>query len=75
MIAKIEGLLPKDYYYRTQRELLLIAIDEFKNRFKDYELIITRFEKKHGELTLPVTIKFYLDNYARLLKTLGYCNQ
>lgn len=72
LVKKMNILLPKDYNHRSHQELLLFALDDIKTIFKGSEITVTRFEEQEGELFLPVTIKFYLDDYSMLLRRIGY---
>ncbi len=66
-IKKINSLLPNDYYSKSPRELLLLALDDIKTSFKGSEITVTNFDEKAGEISLPVSIKIPVDDYVMLV--------
>lgn len=72
VMKRIRAMLPPDYDSRTHRELLLLALDDIKINFKGSEITVTNFEERDGEISLPVNIKTQIDNYAALVRRVGY---
>ncbi len=71
-MKKINNLLPKNYYEKSHKELLLFALDDIKAVFKDAEITISSFEEDKGELLLGIGIKTSMENYRNFLKQLEY---
>lgn len=72
IMRRINDMLPADYASRTHREILLLALDDIKMAFSGSSIIVTNFEEKAGELSLPVSIKFPVNDYTLLVNKIGY---
>lgn len=71
-IKRIDNILPPDYNSKTHRDLMLLALDGIKSTFKGSEITVSNFEEKSGEMSLPVAIKFPVENYAEMVNRIGY---
>ena len=70
-IKKINSLLPDDYYSKSHRELMLLALDDIKTSFTGSEITVTNFDERAGEISLPVSIKIPADDYVMLVNKVG----
>lgn len=72
VIKRMNSLLPHDYYSKSHRELLLLALDNIKMTIKGSVITVTNFDEKADEITLPVNISIPVDDYVSLVNNIGY---
>lgn len=72
VMRQIDAGLPSDYYSKSHREIILSAIGDIKAAIRRAEVTLIDFEKKEGEVLLPVIIKFPVKNYTTMTKNIGY---
>lgn len=72
VIKRIDTLLPPDYYLRSHRELMFLAVGDINVTLRGSEVTVADFSEDAGEISLPVNIKFPVDSYALLVNRLGY---
>ncbi len=70
-IKKITGLSPSGGSFRS-REMMLIYLDEIKDRVRGARLNVQNFEQKGAELTLPVSISIPVYSYRAMVEDIGY---
>ena len=51
---------------------ILSTLDHLKSRLLDAQITVTSFEKKNGNLQLPVNIQLSISSYRNLVNSVGY---
>lgn len=71
-MERIRNVLPENYFSRSNREILLLALDAIKMNIKGSELSVTGFNEGAGLISLPVNIRISPGDYTALVNDIGY---
>ncbi len=65
------SVIPPNYFVDVPEKSLLISLDVLKATIPNTELIVSGFTAKEGEVSLPVIIKGFVDDYSTFINNIG----
>jgi hypothetical protein len=71
-IAQVKSMLPGVFTPELAEGVIVMTLDKMAARLKDADVIVGPFEKKEGEVSLPVTLSGRLEDYRAFINYIGY---
>jgi hypothetical protein len=72
VMGQIDATMPDDYFSKGNHELILNVISDIKENLSDAEVKIIDFKEEGGEISLPVEIKFPVEDYTIMTESIAY---
>jgi len=71
-ITQIKSMLPGVFTPELAEGVIVMTLDKMASRLKDADVVVGAFDKKAGDVSLPVTLSGRLDDYRAFLNYIGY---
>ena len=71
-ITQVKSMLPGVFTPELAEGVIVTTLDKMAARLKDADVIVGLFEKKEGEVSLPVTLSGRLNDYRAFINYIGY---
>lgn len=72
VMGQIDATMPENYYSKGNHELMLNVISAIKKNLSDAEVKIIDFNEEGAEISLPVEIKFPVEDYTIMTESIAY---
>lgn len=70
--GRISGIVRADYDKRSNREILLLSLEDALKEMPGATATVTGFVEEGAEIALPVVIEFPVFNYYDAVRNIGY---
>lgn len=71
-IINVRSMFPSYDKTEAMEGTILTTVDSIKSRLKGADVTITNFERKGGEVELPITLTGTIRNYTEFIHHIGY---